>query len=518
MKKRILHFVFITSIIGLLYSCANPGQLSGGPKDTEPPVIESSIPENKSINTNPKEIILIFDENIDENNIQSNMFITPYIDNPYEVKVKKNRLILQFEKSFKDNTTYTINFNNSIKDLTEKNETKNLKYIFSTGPFLDSLIIKTTVKIPSTDQPCNNCLVSLYKTNDTNTIQYSKPFYFSYTNEKGEATLENIQADTYNLYALNDNNNNFLYDKNENIGFIESSVTLDSTDKKVEVMMTKNDQRIQKINQTLNYNDLYTIILNKGIINYEIVDTSYKNLNTKHWLSEDKKIFIKSNNDINCYIISQDSVNQKDTLKLNVVIDSTHNYLHIASQQFQLKPSDNIQLQLSNLPTLITDSLLYFVSDSIIIKNIGWKLDTNRLILSINKPKNLNSFMLHIDSLAIKNNKVGCKEFEKNYKLYEETKTGIISGRINCKSNVQLQLLDNKYRIIETIDNPVEYRFEYLEPNPYQLRVILDDNENGKWDNGEFKNKILPEKIIFHTSKINLRKNWEIRDINISCP
>ena len=54
---------------------------------------------------------------------------------------------------------------------------------------------------------------------------------------------------------------------------------------------------------------------------------------------------------------------------------------------------------------------------------------------------------------------------------------------------------------MQNISNIKEYTFRYLQPNEYKIRVIIDENNNGKWDVGNFYKKTESEKIIFYKSE-----------------
>jgi len=43
----------------------------------------------------------------------------------------------------------------------------------------------------------------------------------------------------------------------------------------------------------------------------------------------------------------------------------------------------------------------------------------------------------------------------------------------------------------------------------YNVKVIYDDNNNGKWDSGNVKQKQQPENIWIDETPITLRANWE---------
>ena len=66
-----------------------------------------------------------------------------------------------------------------------------------------------------------------------------------------------------------------------------------------------------------------------------------------------------------------------------------------------------------------------------------------------------------------------------------------------------------------------EYFFKYgpyvlnnISSGKYNLKVIVDSNKNNKWDTGNLKSQILPEKIIKIKDEINVRENWTLE---VSC-
>ncbi len=53
-------------------------------------------------------------------------------------------------------------------------------------------------------------------------------------------------------------------------------------------------------------------------------------------------------------------------------------------------------------------------------------------------------------------------------------------------------------------------RFWYLDEKDYYLRVIIDDNDNGTWDTGEFETLRQPEQVYFYPKEIPCRAKWDI--------
>src|SRR5690606_18573524 len=72
---------------------------------------------------------------------------------------------------------------------------------------------------------------------------------------------------------------------------------------------------------------------------------------------------------------------------------------------------------------------------------------------------------------------------------------------------VIVQIVDTNYRVVAekylTENNAVF--FDELSPNKYFLRIIYDDNQNRKWDTGNFLNRMQPEKIIYYPTQIEVR-------------
>jgi len=79
-----------------------------------------------------------------------------------------------------------------------------------------------------------------------------------------------------------------------------------------------------------------------------------------------------------------------------------------------------------------------------------------------------------------------------------------------------VELLDEKYEVIKSVANKTPFEFNYIKPAAtYYLRVIVDENANGRWDAGDFKTKRLAEPIIFHLEPIKLKKNFVLSGIDI---
>jgi len=59
--------------------------------------------------------------------------------------------------------------------------------------------------------------------------------------------------------------------------------------------------------------------------------------------------------------------------------------------------------------------------------------------------------------------------------------------------------------------------FDFLPPKEFIFKVIIDKNNNGKWDTGNYLEHIQPEEVLYYDEAITVRSNWDIEinfDVN----
>ncbi len=143
-NKLVLFFLFL--IPGILFiRCARPGTLTGGPQDITPPEVRSAVPPNRTVNFAAKKITISFNEFIQLKDPAKEIFISPPMRIRPEFKISGKNIIVEFQEGLIANSTYTINFGNSIVDYSEGNILINYEYVFSTGDHVDSLSISGKV-------------------------------------------------------------------------------------------------------------------------------------------------------------------------------------------------------------------------------------------------------------------------------------------------------------------------------------------------------------------------------------
>src|ERR1051325_7489051 len=147
MKFSKIFFWLLASGFWLLANqCAQIVNPNGGKKDTKPPHAIKYFPDSAKTNFTGNKIEIDFNELIQLNDLQKQLVVSPPLIFQPEVKVKGKSLLIELKDTLKENTTYTFNFGDAIRDITENNPIDNFQYICSTGNYIDSLSLSGTVK------------------------------------------------------------------------------------------------------------------------------------------------------------------------------------------------------------------------------------------------------------------------------------------------------------------------------------------------------------------------------------
>ncbi len=226
--KHILIAAGLLIMAFLAQRCANAVAPTGGPKDDRPPVVVEAVPENHSINFTAKKIEITFDEYITLDNANQNVLISPPMDEKPDIKLKNKTVVVKFKENLAPNTTYTINFGSTIKDLHEGNPLKDYVYSFSTGDHIDTLMVAGKVLNAEDKKPVENAYVSLYASHHDNLDSLplsTKPDYITKTDKDGNFRLEGLADQKYLVFALKDVNSNLYFDQpNEEVAFLDTLV------------------------------------------------------------------------------------------------------------------------------------------------------------------------------------------------------------------------------------------------------------------------------------------------------
>ena len=529
MKHRLLYIPIVFLFLLSFTDCAKKGSPSGGKKDSIPPVIVKSTPENYSINFSEKEIRIYFDEYIKLKDLQKELIVSPPLEYPPVITPSSTSKVLKIkiEDTLKENTTYSFNFGNSIVDNNEENPFQYFKYVFSTGSYIDSLNLKGRVSDALLPKPDGPSTVMLYEITDTfkDSLIYSeKPTYITTTTDSiGSFELTNLKAGKYLLLALKEKSNNYTFQpKDDKIGFVNKVVTL-PTDSSYTITLFKEtpDYKIARPNQVAKNHIVFGYegkadSLNLTLLSEVPEDYQYKTYRDRkkdtlhYWfkpsLASDSLLFISTNG----RKIDTLNVRMRDLFNDSLSIEIIN--------PKALTPKDTLKLQI-NTPVVAIDSEKVFVmdKDSLVIDAASFlKEETNTVNLAFKK-KEEQSYKVQLLPGALTD------FFDKtNDTLNHIVRTRIASDYGSIELTLQnaerfpiiVQLVDSKFNLV-TEEYLIENRkvaFENIIPAFYYIRIIYDKNANKQWDTGSFLQRLAPEEIRYYPTKIEVRANWSLKE------
>ncbi len=526
------NFLIVFVALLLFSNCAKKGSPSGGPKDSIPPMIIRSDPENFTTDFSGDEIRIYFDEYIKLKDLQQNLIISPPLDyQPIITPLSTSKVLkIKILDTLKPNTTYSFNFGKSIVDNNEENEFDYYKYIFSTGSYIDSLTVKGKIADALLPQPDKRTTVMLYELTETFTdsIIYSeKPTYITTTKDSTQTfELTNLKEGNYLLIALQEETGNYTFEpKKDKIGFIDETVTT-PTDSSYLISLFKEIPvyKIARPSQVAKNKIVFGFYGNADSLKISPISKLPEGFTSMvYW---DPKV-----DSLNYYFKPAIDIEQTDTLLFlatnNLQIDTlavrmrdlfadSLNISRLGSTN--AIPRDTLKFQL-NIPliSLNAERIKVTNKDSMQIPVTTW-IDRRSNIASIlfNKtdeqlytieilPNAFTDFFENTnDTLTYKMRTLEVSD-------YGELSMTLVNVK---KYPIIVELVDSKYKVVASrylTENTPLY-FDYLDPDQYYFRIIYDDNLNKIWDTGNYLEKIQPEKVIYFSRQIDIRPNFFINE------
>lgn len=252
-------FAAAAFVASLLFACARQGAPTGGPKDTDPPRVDTALStRNFSTRFSDRRIVLAFNEWVTLTDVGTQVVISPPLAKRPEITLKGKKVFIELndKDTLRANTTYTINFGLAVKDLHEGNPAKDLRFVFSTGDYLDSLTVAGKVADAFTGDPVENVSVMLYDVLSDSVVRKEKPYYFARTDKAGLFEIRNVREGKFKVAAFEDASGDLKWDgQNERIGFPDSLLTLnDSTKGVVSIKLSRNQPKFRLFDsKTLRY-------------------------------------------------------------------------------------------------------------------------------------------------------------------------------------------------------------------------------------------------------------------------
>ena len=224
-NSKSLYYIFIIIAAAVMYSCANIGNPSGGPIDKTPPIFMRSNPTPNAVNVKDRKIEIFFDEIVSLKDPSTKIIVSPAQTEMPRMSALGRKVTVELVDSLLPNTTYTIDFSNSIQDNNEGNAIDNFAFAFSTGSVIDSMRVSGYVLDSRTLEPMQSVVVGLQSNLADSAFHKEKLQRVALTNDRGQFTIRNVSPGSYHIFALKDLDRDYKFgNPTEDIAFLDSII------------------------------------------------------------------------------------------------------------------------------------------------------------------------------------------------------------------------------------------------------------------------------------------------------
>ncbi len=523
--KKILVIILVICITVL--SCAKKGRPSGGPKDIQPPVMLKATPENYSTNFTEQEIKIYFDEYIKLNDLTKQLIISPPLNIRPLITPQggaSKYVKIKIYDTLQPNTTYSFNFGKSIVDNNESNPYPYFKYVFSTGKSIDSLGLNGSIRDAIAKTADDFVSVMLYEIDSTFTdsvVYNKKPRYITNTlDSTTNFKFENLKAGKYLLTALKEESDNYKFNqKTDKIAFKKDFITVPSEDsheltlfKEIQNYKALKPKHERKNRIKFRYEGEATEdVLIKLLSDKNIVSTITKEVN-----NDTLQYWFKPNVDL-------DSLNFTMTHKQEIDSFTVRMRKKVKSDSLSFKPVstslalDGIYKIVSTIPvTTIDDSKIKILDKDSVSVPFMSSIDKLTSIINLEfKKEESQKYSISIlpeaftDFFEATNDTLSYRASTKDLSAYATFKI-TLNNAPNTPLIVQLVTKTGEVKYEQFGVGVYVYDFQNVTPATYNIRVIFDDNNNKKYDTGNYLKKLQPERIAYHPEEHKVKANWDV--------
>ncbi len=218
--KIVLRAAVLLLFGGAFFSrCANIMTPDGGPKDTIPPVIVKLEPGNFATNFKAKKVYIEFNEFVQIKDQNKELFTSPAMKKLPLLSIRGKGIVITIRDTLKENTTYAIDLGSAIRDNNEGNPINAMRYVFSTGDKVDSMMCSGYTADSYKADSVSRTFIWFYIADSLpqtpgydSTIFNRKPDVIARAQNNGIFIAQNLKPVNYRIYAIGDKNDNQLYE------------------------------------------------------------------------------------------------------------------------------------------------------------------------------------------------------------------------------------------------------------------------------------------------------------------
>jgi len=561
--------IIAAAFIAAVAACAKPGSPSGGPRDTTPPEVLKTLPANRTTGFTGKSLTITFDEFVVLDKINDKFMISPPVTKRPEIVLKGKNLVITIDETLRDSTTYTLYFQDAIRDLNESNVLENYQFVFSTGSYIDSLSLAGTVADAFSLEVPERMLVMLHSNLSDSAPLKIIPDYISMTDQTGYFSVSNLRAGRYRLFALKDDNSNRKYEAGDEQFAFAGEIIEITAENNSPILEEEHDHEEDTTHSHVHRREP------------DVSLYSFLSARTRHYLVTSSRRQAR----LLEYVFSVPS--DTPNFVFNAAGVGPEGYFTEASRGF-----DTIRIWLKdstiyNQPTIETVITFPFtdVNDSLVLRTdtvpmrfiqpraprggarerpISLQSNANRAGIPPGRDIKIvpDVPLLSVDfpdfSLTRANDTTGTQlafshffdplvpreiiirhslQEGSDYRLeippgalksiYGETndsasfsfgvRTAASYGTLTIRLSgyegaVVLQLLNSGEKVImeEQVDSPGKTEFRFIDNGKYRIKVIYDTDGNGAWTPGNFVTGRQPESVSFFPEELDIKSNWDM--------
>lgn len=212
--------------------CASVGTPTGGPKDSLPPVITGLTPDDHTTRFDARRIIIEFDEYVQLKDVQKELYTSPAMKRKPVATLRGKGISIQIkDDSLLPNTTYAIEFGSAVADNNEGNTLHGLRYVFSTGDSIDSMMMSGYTEQSETADSLGRTFICFFEADSVpapadydSTMFNHKPAKIARSQKNGIFVAQNLRPVPYRVYAFYDANDNQTYEPGvDQVGFVDGT-------------------------------------------------------------------------------------------------------------------------------------------------------------------------------------------------------------------------------------------------------------------------------------------------------
>ncbi len=551
-----------------LIACASVTPPDGGASDNLPPKLLKSNPVNKSVKFSGRVITLEFTEPVIANKLSEQLKITPNTDlSNLKIKELDNQLSLVFAHDFAPNTTYALYFGNGVVDITERNIADSLSLVFSTGSSLDSGMIKGRVVQQLSGKEMAGVTVGLFDiAKDTvvnaNDLTNKEATYLTRSSREGSFFFKNVKKGLYQIFAFLDVNENNRYNEPELLAYLTQPVLINEGDTAVDLKLGRIDTKAPLITNRQESDGKLVLRFAEGVESFALLNQSGQIKSDYSYLKEagnPKQITIfgpPSATLQRLVILANDSSGnqRKDTIKTRFTmlgepakaskkIAPIISYIRESTTpQWEIVFPGRLRILKQTVGHLRTNTFAAptttnvvgdeVLREELLVMGKNITLDSSKSRLIVNQPASVSeastyTYTLSLDTTAIEfadmsKAAISGRELKMQSQGQAASKDfGTITMLLKASSpSFAIELVRSDNTVVRTYVHwhtrgnaplavPALVSFDKITPGSYRVRVLVDSNENGRWDSSDRTFTHLPEPVTFPLNELMVRANWD---------